>query len=731
MGFDLTKELRQPTFVILTDRNDLDDQLYGQFSRAKKFLRQTPIQAQSRAHLNELLDNRTSNGIFFSTMQKFAESEEALTDRSDVIVIADEAHRSQYGLRERIRQDGQVQSGMARLVRKSLPNATYIGFTGTPISINDRDTQEVFGEYIDVYDMSQSVEDGATKPIYYENRVVNLGLKEDILKEIDRKYEELSEFANEMDIEASKRELSRLEEIIGSDEAIDTLVKDILEHYEKTRAHLLTGKAMIVAYNRRIAIKIYRKILELRPDWDEKVHVVVTGSNNDPEDWKEIIGSKADREELAKRFKDDNDPFKIAIVVDMWLTGFDVPSLATMYLYKPMKEHSLMQAIARVNRVFKDKEGGLIVDYIGIASALKAAMRDYTQADQKAINSANIRDSAYPMFQEKLEVCRNVFFYNFNYSQIFSENIENSALADLITDGLNHIFTFSEEKQNEFRKEAYALRQAHSLCSSITTKLEQREAAYFEAIRTSLNRINLPGRLRKEDINKQIGELLEQSIHSDGVISLFQDFDKGFSLFDPLFIEKIGKMKQKNLSIELLNKLLQDEISTYYRGDVVKGREFSERLKNIMKRYRASMLDNAESLDQFIGLVSEGAGNYNLNVTRQSLLKLAKDIIDQDEENKALGLSKEELAFYHAISKPDDISDFYTNEELIKFTQDLTETIGNEMTPDWMMRESGRANMRRTIKRLLNKYNYPNDQREKIIDLIIEQAEHYDGFVGA
>ena len=305
----LTKELKQPTFVVLTDRNDLDDQLYGQFSRAKEFLRQTPIQAQSRVHLHELLDNRTSNGIFFSTMLKFAESEEPLTDRNDVIVIADEAHRSQYGLREKISRDGQVQSGMALLVRKSLPNATYIGFTGTPISMNDKDTQEVFGQYIDVYDMSQSVEDGATKPIYYENRVVNLGLKEDILREIDRKYDELSEFANETDIEASKRELSRLEQIIGSDEAIDTLVNDILEHYEDTRAHLLTGKAMIVAYNRRIAIKIYRKIMELRPDWDDKVHVVVTGSNNDPEEWKDIIGTKVDREELAKRFKDDNDPF--------------------------------------------------------------------------------------------------------------------------------------------------------------------------------------------------------------------------------------------------------------------------------------------------------------------------------------------------------------------------------------------------------------------------------------
>ncbi len=728
----LTKDLKQPTFVILTDRNDLDDQLYGQFSRAKKFLRQNPIQAESRAHLHELLDNRTSNGIFFSTMQKFAESEEALTDRNDVIVIADEAHRSQYGLREKISRDGQIQSGMARLVRKSLPNATYIGFTGTPLSSNDKDTQEIFGEYIDIYDMSQSVEDGATKPVYYENRVINLGLKEEILKEIDDKYAELSENANELDIEASKRELSRLEQIIGSDEAIDTLVNDIITHYEETREDLLTGKAMIVAYNRKIAVKIYKKILELRPNWDEKVKTVITANNNDPEDWKKIIGTKADKDELAKKFKDDDDPFKIAIVVDMWLTGFDVPSLATMYIYKPMKGHNLMQAIARVNRVFKDKEGGLVVDYIGIANALKEAMRDYTKADQNAIDNANIRDSAYPKFQEKLEVCRNVFFYGFNYFHIFSEDIESAKLADLITEGLNHILSFPENKQNEFKNESYALKQAHTLCSSITTKSEQREAAYFEAIRISLNRITMPGKIGKDEINKQIGELLEHSIHSEGVINLFQDFDKGFSLFDPLFIEKIEKMEQKNLSIELLNKLLQDEIRTFYRGDIVKGKEFSERLKSIMKRYRESMLDNAESLDKFIGVSeSNGTKDYDLATTRKLLLDLAKEIVSLEEKNKALGLNKEELAFYHAISKPENILDFYTNEELIEFTQELTKTITKEMTPDWMMRESGKANMRRTVKRLLSKYKYPQDHRNKIMDLIIEQAEYYDGFIGA
>lgn len=725
----MIRTLEDPTFVILTDRNDLDKQLFEQFSRAKNFLRQTPLRAESRKNLGELLKGHAkSNGIIFSTMQKFAESDEALSSRKNIIVMADEAHRSQYGLREKISNDGKVQSGMARLVRISFPNATYIGFTGTPLTSNDKDTQEVFGKYIDIYDMSQAVADGATKPVLYENRVINLGLRDDILKEIDKKYDELSNNASELDIEASKRELSRLEQIIGSKEAIDTLVKDIINHYENNRENLLTGKAMIVAYDRKIAVKIYKKILEIRPNWNDKVHVVVTANNNDPEEWKDIIGAKSDKEELAKRFKDNNDPFKIAIVVDMWLTGFDVPSLATMYVYKPMKGHNLMQAIARVNRVFEDKEGGLVVDYIGIARALKEAMSDYTKADQESIDNANIRDSAYPMFKEKLEVCRNEFFYGFNYSKIFSENIENTELASLISDGLDYVLTyFSEEKQNEFKKEAFALKQSHTLCSSITTKQEQREAAFFEAIRISINRITSDGRLNKDEINRQIGNLLEQSIHSDGVINLFQDFGKGFSLFDPNFLEKIKNMEQKNLSIELLNKLIKDEIKVSTRSDIIKGKEFSERLKEIMQRYRESMLDNAERLDKFVGIASEEKSDYKIGMVRRALVDLAKDIVKSQKENENLGLSKEELAFYHAISKPENISNFYTDKELIDFTHDLAKTISNEMTSDWMMRESGRANMRRKVKRLLAKYKYPKDDRNKIIELIVEQAEYFDG----
>lgn len=729
----MTRTLDQPTFVVLTDRNDLDDQLYGQFSRVQEFLRQTPIQANSRSHLKELLNDRKSNGIFFSTMQKFAESEEPLTNRKDVIVMTDEAHRSQYGLREKVSRVGKIQHGMARIVRESLPEATYIGFTGTPLTENDKDTQEVFGSYIDVYDMSQSVEDGATKPIYYENRVINLNLNDEVLKQIDAKYNELANLAEESEIEKSKQELSRLEILLGSDQAIDTLVKDIIKHYEENRADLLTGKVMVVAYNRRIGMKLYQRMIELRPEWQDKVEVVMTSNNNDPEEWKEVIGSKTDRGELARKFKDNGDPMKIAIVVDMWLTGFDVPSLSTMYIYKPMKSHNLMQAIARVNRVFEEKEGGLIVDYIGIGKALKEAMSNYTKTDQEAIDNANIRDSAYPKFQEKLEVCRNVFFNNFNYSRIFSKETIDADMADLIREGINHILSVNVEMQKDFKDQSYQLKQAHTLCSSVTTDKEQREAAYIEAIRISHNRItSTSSKLSKKEINEQISELLHQSIQSKGVINLFQDFERGFSLFDPNFLEKIEKLEQKNLSVELLNKLLSDEIRSILRTDVVKGDEFSERLRRIMKKYRESLVDNAETLDRFAGLadtVNEDYDEYkatNLRNTREELIKLAKEALALEEEHKSLGLTRAEMAFYHAISNPANVQDFYTDNQLIQITKELAESISEEMTSDWMMRESGRANVHRTIKRLLKKYKYPGNYNE-VIQLVIKQAEHWDG----
>ena len=413
----LQDELSQPTIVVITDRNDLDDQLYTQFSKCQQFLRQIPIQAKSREDLKSLLAGREANGIIFTTMQKFEESDEPLSLRRNIVVMTDEAHRGQYGFEEKVNEEtGKISIGTARIIHNSLPNASFIGFTGTPISTKDRDTTEVFGDYIDIYDMTQAVSDGATCPVYYESRVINLNLDKDTLKAIDDEYEILaSEGATEEQIEKSKKQMSHLEEILGAPATIDSLCKDIINHYEENRQFELTGKAMIVAYSRPIAMSIYHRILELRPNWTDKVKVVMTGSNKDPEEWHDIIGNKQYKKELAKKFKDNNDPMKIAIVVDMWLTGFDVPSLATMYVYKPMSGHNLMQAIARVNRVFNDKAGGLVVDYIGIAKALKQAMHDYTVRDQKRFGNPDIKKTALIKFQEKLEVCRDSF-HGFDYS---------------------------------------------------------------------------------------------------------------------------------------------------------------------------------------------------------------------------------------------------------------------------------------------------------------------------
>lgn len=560
----LQEALESPTIVVITDRNDLDDQLYGQFARCKDFLRQTPQHAQSRIHLKELLANRQANGIIFTTMQKFEESGEPLSERRNIIVMADEAHRSQYGLTEKVvvrqKEDGEVEAktiiGTARIIRDTLPNATYIGFTGTPISSKDRSTREVFGDYIDIYDMTQAVEDGATRPVYYESRVIHLKLDEKTLHLIDDEYDLMAENADPYVIEKSKKELGQMEAILGADQTIRSLVDDILDHYENYRANILTGKAMIVAYSRPIAMKIYKRILELRPAWTEKVAVVMTQGNNDPEEWREVIGNKAHKEDMARKFKDNDSPLKIAIVVDMWLTGFDVPSLATMYVYKPMAGHNLMQAIARVNRVFKDKEGGLVVDYVGIAAALKQAMNDYTARDKKNYGDTDVSKAAYPKFLEKLSVCRDLF-YGYNYDKFMTGTDLDKAKA--ITGGVNYILGKSvaeqdlpdkEKTQNIYIKEALLLKQALSLCGSLVDEKTRFEAAFFESVRTMIVRLLSGGTGKKftlPEVNERINELLKHSIKSEGVINLFSDVKAEFSLFDPKFLEEIANMKEKTL----------------------------------------------------------------------------------------------------------------------------------------------------------------------------------------
>lgn len=710
----LQQALESPTIVVITDRNDLDNQLFGQFARCSDFLRQTPVQATSREHLMTWLNSKKANGIIFTTMQKFEESSSALSERKNIVVMADEAHRSQYGLTERIKmttnEDGEQIAkrviGTARIIRDCLPNATFIGFTGTPVSSVDRNTRAVFGEYIDIYDMTQAVEDGATRPVYYESRVVKLQLDKETIELIDQEYNlvEVTNQADEEVIQKSKQMLSKMEAVLGNPQTINSLVNDILEHYENYRANLLTGKAMIVAYSRAIAIQIYHKILELRPDWTEKIAVVMTESNKDPEEWREIIGNKKHKDDLAKKFKDNDDPLKIAIVVDMWLTGFDVPSLATMYVYKPMSGHNLMQAIARVNRVFKDKEGGLVVDYVGIANALKQAMNDYSRRDRDNYGDTDVAKVAYPKFVEKMEVCRDLL-HGYDYSAFI--NGSDLERAKAITGAVNFIAApEKEELLKTYLKEAYLLHQALSLCSSLTSESEREEAAFFEAVRVMAGRILVDGnksKLSLKDLNDRINELLKQSIKSDGVINLFDGVSEGFSLFDPRFLEEISKMKQKNLAVELLKKLIAEQVVVYKRTNVVKADKFSERIQRIMNQYLNAMITNQDVIDE--------------------LMKLAKEIQQSREEGNELGLSEEELAFYDALTKPEAIKDFYENDELVALTKELTETLKKNKTVDWQKREVARAKMRMMIKKLLKKYKYPPEGMEDALETVMMQCE--------
>ena len=711
----LQETLDSPTIVVMTDRIDLDDQLYSQFSKCAAFLRQTPVQAESKVHLKKLLAGRTANGIIFTTMFKFEEREAPLSTRRNIVVVADEAHRGQYGMDERVvmneNEQGETEAkiviGNARIIRDALPNATFVGFTGTPVSAKDRNTREVFGDYIDIYDMTQAVEDGATRPVYYESRVIHLKLDQNTLALIDTTYDILSQRASAETIEKSKKMMGQMESVLGAKSTIKSLVDDIILHYEGTRENLLTGKAMIVAYSRNIAMKIYQRLMEVRPDWKEKVGVVMTSGNNDPEAWKKIIGTKHHKEELARKFRDNNDPMKIAIVVDMWLTGFDVPSMHTMYMYKPMHGYNLMQAIARVNRVFKDKEGGLIVDYVGIAGALKAAMKEYTDRDRDHYGDMDISKTAYPKFKEKLQVCRDLF-HGFDYSGFIGGTP--LTMAKLISDGTNFVLDPKVKNRKDlFLKEALLLKQAMSLCASMTLDKERREQAYFEAVRSIITKLTYSGSREKylslKEINAQINELLKASVQSEGVISLFdsRSMSENFSLFDPAVLDEIARMKQKNIAVEILKKLLAGQVSVYRRTNIVQSTKFSEMLTRIMNAYYNGHISNEEVIKE--------------------LLKAAELITQAHQEGDALGLTQEELAFYDALTRPQAIKDFYENDTLVTMTRELTEMLRKNRTIDWQKKETARATMRKMVKRLLKKYKYPPEKCKDAIDTVISQCE--------
>ena len=736
----LIQQFPQCTIVVVTDRNDLDQQLYEQFAGCQKFLRQEPqrvgfdlnekgklTKTAGREDLVRKLKDLQTGGIIFTTIQKFCASREEselacspeaqpklakgkfeegtglLSERENIIVITDEAHRSQYGDEHWDVRAERMKKGYALLMREALPHASFIGFTGTPISEADRDTKEVFGDYIDVYDMTQAVEDGATRPVYYESRVVNLKLDEDVLKKLDDEFDRLAdEGATEEQINKARQDNSGIKQILCHPDTIDSLCRDIIDHYEKNRQQELTGKAMIVAYNKDAAVKIYRKILELRPEWTEKVHVVASAANTDKEEWHDVIQPKMNKE-YAALFKEDASPMKIAIVVDMWLTGFDVPSLATMYVYKPMKGHNLMQAIARVNRVFPEKEGGLIVDYVGIAGALKQAMQDYTQRDRQQFGDPDINKTARVKFQEKLEICRDLL-YGFDYSGFYGGT--DPERAQLIKGGVNFMLAPQRaEQMKDFMKESQLLHNALTLCRSLAEPQEKQEVAFMDAVRVLLSRLAQKGKITKQDINERISHLLEQSIQSQGVINLFKSEGANFSLFEEAFQKEIRKMKEKNLAVKLLERLLKERIHTFERTNVVQSKKFSDLLNMALSNYLKGMLTNEEVIEE--------------------LLKMAEEIKQNEEESNKLGLTVEEKAFYDALSSPEGVRQAYTDEQFVALTRELTEQLRRNRTIDWNRKESARAKMRVLVKRLLKKYKYPPEGQEKALETVMAQCNKW------
>lgn len=694
--------LNNPTIVVLTDRNDLDNQLYTTFSTcSREILPQRCIQAGSRKDLKEYL-KVNAGGIIFTTIQKFEEDNDILSDRENIVFIADEAHRSQYGTEKKLdRKTGEFKIGYAKKMRDALPNATFIGFTGTPIEMADKSTRLLFGDYIDIYDMTQAVLDNATVPIYYENRVAKLKLDECILHDIDEEYQYISynDEATDEVIEKSKAELAKLETVIGSKQRLEMLADDIVNHYEQ-RQDILNGKAMIVCMSRKIAINLYKEILTIRPNWSKKIKVVLTDNNNDPEEWHELVGNKQYRDNLAIEFKDSKSELKIVIVVDMWLTGFDVPDLVTMYIDKPMKGHNLMQAIARVNRVYKDKEAGLIVDYIGIGADLKVALNEYTNRDRDKIPDIT---AAYAIVREKLEIMRDMF-YGFDYSNFFS--CSNQSRLKTLTSGINYILSQDEEDKKEFIKQATALSQAETLARSLLDENTKVEIEYFKGVKVGVCKITGTGKLTTTEVNQRILNVLEQAIQEDGIIDIFKAAEKNspeISIFSEEYMAGLKNMKNKNIAAELLKKLLEGNIRLFKRTNLVKAELFSEKMEAIMNKYNNRLITSAEVIEE--------------------LLKLSQEVVESRNEGKEKGLTEDEYAFYDALVKEPNVLKEMQDDVLIKLAHELTETVRKNRTVDWEKKESARAFMRREIKRLLRKYHYPPEKADNAVQTVVKQAE--------
>jgi len=697
----LHKDLENPTIVVITDRNDLDDQLFGTFSRCHELLRQQPIQAQSRDHLRELLTT-ASGGVIFTTVQKFfpTDTERAhplLTDRRNVILIADEAHRSQYDFID----------GFARHMRDALPNASFIGFTGTPIELTDANTRAVFGDYISIYDIEQAVQDGSTVPIYYESRLAMLELDEEQKPKIDDEFEEVTESEEFESKEKLKAKWATLESLVGSEQRLKKVAEDLVKHYEN-RQDVLTGKAMIVCMSRRICVELYKSIITLRPGWhnDEddkgKIKIVMTGSASDPVEWQQHIRSKSRREELGKRFKDADDHFQIAIVRDMWLTGFDVPCLHTMYIDKPMRGHGLMQAIARVNRVYRDKPGGLIVDYIGLAEQLKQALSNYTESGGKG-QTAIDQNEAVALMLEKYEVCCDMF-HGFNRDLWITGNAQDR--LSLLPRAQEHILSL-EDGKNRFVRAVIELTKAYALSVPHKKALEiSDDVAFFQAVKAALVKSQPDKQRSKDEIEHVIRQIISKAVITDEVIDIFSAAGikkPDISILSDEFLADIRGMEHKNLAIELLKKLLDGEIKIRARKNVVMARSFTELLENAIAKYHNRSVETIQVIDE--------------------LIKIAKEMQEVSTRGDKLGLSEDEIAFYDALGVNDSAVAVLGDDQLRKIAQEIAKAVRNNVKIDWAIRENVRAEMRVIVKRILRKYGYPPDKQAQATELVLEQAE--------
>lgn len=704
-------EMNNPTIVVVTDRNDLDGQLFNTFKNARELLRQTPVQAGSRDELREMLAARQAGGIIFTTVQKFSllngeESHPVLSGRSNIVVISDEAHRSQYGLKARLdTKTGKYIYGFAKHMRDAIPNASFIGFTGTPISMEDKDTRAVFGDYVSIYDIQDAVDDGATVPIYYESRLAKLDINRDAIEELNEEMEEVIE--DEEDIASRERTKSKwaaLEKLVGSEPRLKEVAEDLVAHCE-ARTEVIPGKAMIVCMSREICVHLYNAITALRPAWHDPdpekgaIKIIMTGSASDRELLRPHVYSQQVKKRLEKRFKDADDPLQLVIVRDMWLTGFDAPCCHTMYVDKPMRGHNLMQAIARVNRVFKDKPGGLVVDYIGIGNELKQALKDYTDSKGKGAPTL-LAEEAYALLLEKLEVVRSMM-HGLDYS-----DYQTNALM-LLPMAANHILGLEDGKRR-FLDAMAAITKAFSLCSTLDEAAPLRkEIAFFSAIKAAIIKHTTVDKKRTEEYkNSVLKQILDNAVIAGGVADIFAlaGLDKpNISLLSDEFLEDVQRMPSRNLAVELLEKLLRDAIKARTRNNVVQELKYGERLLETLRKYNNRAIETAQVIEE--------------------LVQMAKDFQAAMKRDEELGLSPDEIAFYDALANNESAVRELGDEILKKIAHELTEKLRASTTVDWQVRDSVRAKMRNMVRRLLKKYKYPPDMQAEAIELILRQAE--------